>query len=141
MRARGWVGAVFVSLLGSAALAAPVLLPQSIATGLGSTEWFVDDLGGTNGGPFGGGCDASQALAIADAVSGSGAGDAYDFAWSVWVDGNPFVAPPTVDLTGTALLAGPVVLSGLNVWVQYFFPPPIRRRGFWSGFRIPARPG
>ncbi|MCX8071341.1 MAG: hypothetical protein N3C12_02655 [Candidatus Binatia bacterium] len=109
----------------STAVAVPVSLPVSVSTGLGSTVWVATNDSSTSGGAFGGFCGYSPALGLTDAGSAagsaSGAFDAYDEAWSVWIDGVPFVAPATVDLTGTTLLAGPVPMSGLNVWVQYFF--------------------
>ncbi|GIW44051.1 MAG: hypothetical protein KatS3mg077_1333 [Candidatus Binatia bacterium] len=109
-------------LIACTALATPVS-PSSltIAPGLGSTQWFIFNDAGTDGGPFGGTCDDSAAFGIDDADSASGNDDAFDIAWTVWIDGTAFVAPATVDLTGTTLLAGPVTMSGLNVWVQYFF--------------------
>lgn len=120
---RRGVGTVAVVLaIVSSAFATPQSLPQTILPGVGSTSWEIRNDGGTDGGPFAGVCDGSPAFGFDDATSASGAGDAYDGAWSVWINGNPFVAPGgLVDLTGTTLLAGPVAMSGLNVWVQYFF--------------------
>ena len=109
-----------------AVMAAPVSLPQSVSTGLLDTEWFVGNTAGTSGGPFSGSCDNSPAFGIEDATSANLSSDAYDFGWSGWVNDVPFVAPSVVDLTGTTMLAGPVTMSGINVFVQYYFSPTLQ---------------
>lgn len=106
----------------SMAHAAPVSLPQTIYTGFGATQWDIYNTGGTDSGaPFSGTCNSNPGLVINDATSAGGDSDAYDNAFQVWVGGSIFVAPEPVDLTGTTLTAGPVVMSGLNVTVQYWF--------------------
>ena len=101
----------------SAASAAPVSLPQFVAGPAGAT-WSVQNTGGTSGGAFGGSCSGSPGLGVVDASAFS-AGDAFDWAYQVVVDGNFFVAPGTVDLTGSTLTAGPVALSGLDVTYSF----------------------
>lgn len=106
----------------SVAQAAPVSLPQNISPGFGSTQWNISNNGNTSTGePFTGSCSAGPGLVITDATSAGGDSDAFDDAYQVWVGGAVFVAPGTVDLTGTTLTAGPVSMSGLNVTVQYWF--------------------
>jgi hypothetical protein len=106
----------------SMAQAAPVSLPQNISPGFGSTQWNITNNGNTStGAPFTGNCSAGPGLVITDATSAGGDSDAFDDAYQVWVGGSVFVAPGTVDLTGTTLTAGPVSMSGLNVTVQYWF--------------------
>jgi hypothetical protein len=103
-----------------AASAAPVSLPQDITTALGST-WNLTNTGDTDGGAFSGSCVGNPGLTIQDAQSANGDSDMYDNAFGIWVDNVAFVAPATVDLTGTTLTAGPVALSGLDTTVQYHF--------------------
>lgn len=106
----------------SVAQAAPVSLPQDISPGFGSTLWSITNTGGTDtGAAFTGSCSYQPGLTIQDATSAGDDSDAFDNAYQVWVDGAVFVAPGTVDLTGTTLTAGPVSMSGLNVTVQYWF--------------------
>ncbi|MBI1285342.1 MAG: IPTL-CTERM sorting domain-containing protein [Thiobacillus sp.] len=105
----------------SVAHAAPVSLPQNISPGFGSTLWQITDSGGTDtNNPFTGNC-SGPGLNIQDATSAGGDSDAFDHAYSIWINGVVFVPPATVDLTGTTLTAGPVSMSGLNVTVQYWF--------------------
>ena len=123
---RALAGASTLALCLSAgfATAAPVPSNQNIATGFGSTQWFVGEFGATSGGPFGGSCSGGgPGLAISDACGPTGASDAYDIAWSIWVNGAVYSAGPTVDLTGTTYTAPVSVMSGLNVSVQYHFVP------------------
>ncbi|MDH3979981.1 MAG: hypothetical protein OEU91_05655 [Gammaproteobacteria bacterium] len=113
---------IFVVVSSSSALAVPAALPQSIAPGLGALNWEVTNTGGTSSGnAFSGVCDQTSGLTIQDATSADGSTDAYDNAHSIWVDGAIFDAPGSVDLTGNTILAGPVVMSGLNVSVEYAF--------------------
>lgn len=105
-------------------LAAPVVLPQLIFPGFGSTRWVVaNDAGTSSGTPFAGTCDVSPTLGILEGTSANGAQDAYDIAWSIYVAGAPFVAPGNPDLTGTTLTSGTGAMSGLNVTAQYYFSP------------------
>ncbi len=116
--------ALALCLSAGLAAAAPVPSNQNIATGFGSTQWYVGELGSTSGGPFGGSCNfAPPGLAMSDADGPTGAGDAYDIAWSIWLDGVIYSAGPTVDLTGTTYTAPASAMSGLNVSVQYHFVP------------------
>ena len=103
-----------------AASAAPVSLPQDVTTALGSI-WYLTNTGDTDGGAFSGSCQYTPGLTIQDARSANGDGDMYDNAFGIWVDNAVFVAPATVDLTGTTLTAGPVAMSGLDTTVQYHF--------------------
>jgi hypothetical protein len=114
-----WLIAIIVALAGPAppALAVPVALPQDLV--LGGAIWQVQNTCGTsNGLPVGGAVDGSPGLCINDAFLGTDF-DAFDGALEVWVNDAIFVAPALVDLTGQTLTAGPVLMSGLNVTVQY----------------------
>ena len=103
--------------------AATVALPKNITTGFGSTAWNTNNTGASA--PFSGSCDGTGGLHMLDARGPTGAGDAYDGAWQIFVNGASFVAPGgNVDLTGTTLTAGPVPMSGLQVSVQYYFATP-----------------
>lgn len=115
--------AALAGLISAPALAAPLDLSTSptVTPGFGSTEWDLDNTGGTDGGPFGGSCDGSAGLNINDATSPGSDSDAYDDGWNIYIDGTIFDAGDIVDLTGTTLTAGPVAASGLNVTVEYFF--------------------
>ena len=116
----GVVGTVFLTAAG--AQAAPVSLPQTVITGLGTT-WFVQN-GAGSGTAFAGDCDASG-FHINDATSTTGDGDMYDDAFGIWIDDVAFSAPDPVDLTGNTITAGPASLSGLNVTVAYEFSDSI----------------
>lgn len=116
--------AAIAGLLSAPALAAPVDVSTvaNIATGFGSTDWDLDNSGGTDSGaPFSGSCNNSGGLNINDARSPGGDSDAYDDAWNLYVNGTIFNAGNIVDLTGTTVTAGPTPMSGLNVTVEYFF--------------------
>jgi hypothetical protein len=113
---------VFITVGARGASAAPVALPQDVAIGPGSTSWGITNTGGTStGGPFTGDCDDSPGFTITDARAADGHGDAYDNAWSPFVNGTIFSPGGTVDLTGNVLTAGPVNMSGLNVTYQLRF--------------------
>lgn len=113
-------------LFGICALAADVPLPSDgteiiLAGGsAGATAtWDVQNIGGTsNGLPTGGRCIQSPGLAIEDGALDSQR-NAFDFGLTLWVDNAIFVAPSPVDVTGQTLTAGPVVMSALNVTMQY----------------------
>ena len=115
--------AAALCLTAGMAVAAPVSSSQTIASGFGSTNWQITNTGGTSGGPFGGNCDGGQALTIQDASGPTGAGDAFDNAWNISIDGVAYSAGATVDLTGTTYTAPAAVMSGLNVSVQYHVVP------------------
>jgi hypothetical protein len=118
-----WLALTLVFITGGArgALAAPVTLPQTV-NGPGVTLWNIANTGGTStGAPFTGTCAGSPGFTIDDAQSAGGSGDAYDFAWSLFVNGTIFDPGNTVDLTGNILTAGPVNMSGLNVTYQLLF--------------------
>jgi hypothetical protein len=116
------LSAVLATLAGgpvTPAGAVPVALPQNIGAGGGT--WLVWNTGGTdNGLPVGGTSDGSPGLAVVDAHLATD-GDAFDYALEVWVDDAIFVAPALVDLdvASQTLTAGPVLMSSLNVTVQY----------------------
>ncbi len=103
----------FFGLLSPSMLAAPVSLPQTITTALG-TEWNIENNTSPSGTAFGGSC-SSSGFHINDAESATGDGDMYDDAFGIWINDIAFVAPDPVDLTGNTITAGPVTLSGLNV--------------------------
>ncbi len=130
-----------------AALAVPVdpNAGQIITIGPGSTQWEVrNDVGTDTGEPFSGECDDTPAFGIRDAQGGSGDGDAYDEAWLTFINGAPFVAPNPAELSQTFLngpityTAGPVLMSGVNVSVEYTF---FSDRQLMRMFVILANPG
>ena len=103
------------------AYAAPITLPQTVTPGFHSTNWDVQRVATTTGSPFTGVCASGTGFGIYDATGPTGASDAYDDAYLVFVNGVQFDPGSTVDLTGTTITAGPVLMSGLNVTVQYYF--------------------
>jgi len=104
------------------AYAAPVTLPQTITPGFHSTSWnSIDRYTTSTGAPYTGNGASGAGFGISDANGPTGAGDAYDNAYLVFVDGVVFDPGSTVDLTGTTITTGPVAMSGLNVIVQYYF--------------------
>ena len=103
------------------AYAAPATLPQTVTPGFNSTSWNVEQVNTSTGAPYTGSCGSGSGFGINDATGPTGAGDAYDDAYLVFVNGVQFDPGVTVDLTGTTLTAGPVLMSGLNVTVQYYF--------------------
>lgn len=119
-----WLVLTLVFITGGprGASAAPVLLPQNIAIGPGVTSWNIENTGGTStGAPFTGACADSPGFTIEDARAANSSFDAYDGAWSPFIDGTIFSPGDTVDLTGNVLTAGPVNMSGLNVDYQLRF--------------------
>jgi hypothetical protein len=113
------------SLISAQVVAAPVTLPQTLSNGFGSTTWDLTDTGGTSTSlPYTGSCDGTTGDTVQDASGPTGAGDAYDNAWNVWVN-NTKVAQNAGDLTGSTLTLNPVPISGLNVTLQYFAVPGI----------------
>src|SRR5215468_6721161 len=107
---------VLATALARTAAGAPVTfsgapMNQFMLAGPGQVQWIVDN--NTVG------CDSAPGLGIYDASFTPTHDDAYDNGLIVSIDGTPFVAPDTVDLTGQTLTAGPVTLSGLDVTVQY----------------------
>jgi hypothetical protein len=124
MKIRIKIITLLVLMLGGAsiAVAAPASLPLIVTPGLGVTSWNVTNTGGTSSGSaFSGFCARTAGFTIEDATSADGSTDAYDFAHSIWVDGVIFDAPDPVDLTGNTVTAGPVVMSGLDVTMEYAF--------------------
>ena len=104
------------------AYAAPVTLPQTITPGFHSTSWdSIDRYTTSTGAPYTGINASGAGFGISDAYGPTGAGDAYDNAYLVFVNGVVFDPGTTVDRTGTTITAGPVSMSGLNVTVQYYF--------------------
>ncbi len=124
MKIRIKIITLLLLMLGGAsiAVAAPASLPLNVTPGLGVTSWNVTNTGGTSSGlAFSGTCNQTAGFTIEDATSADGSSDAYDFAHSIWVDGVIFDAPDPVDLTGNTVTAGPVVMSGLDVTMEYAF--------------------
>lgn len=115
--------AAALCLTAGMAVAAPVSPNVTIQSGFGSTSWSITNTGGTNGGPFGGNCTFDPALTIQEANGPTGAGDAYDNAWAISIDGVAYSTGPTVDLTGTTYTGPAAAMSGLNVSVQYHIVP------------------
>lgn len=103
-------------------MAIPAELPINVP-GIGNTTWFLTNAAGTDTGEaFTGNCDFSAGMGILDATSANGDTNAYDNAYSVFVEGKIFVAPGTIDLEDTTLTAGPVLIDGIDVSLEYFFP-------------------
>ena len=122
-RQRRLAAALVAALISTQTPAAPVTLPQSLSNGFGSTQWFIDNISGTSTGlPFTGSCSGAPGVSVNDGIGPTGAGDAYDKAWSVWVN-NTQVVQSAGDLTGSTLTMNPVVISGLSVTLQYFAVP------------------
>ncbi len=125
---RGWLGgaaALLVSI--GVASAAPVTWESLGGTidldGGGNTRWTVVNSFGTSDGTIDGTCNTTGGgLAVANAVfdvGGANKGDTFDAGLTVWIDGAIFTSPPTIDVTGTTLTAGPTTMSGLDVTVQH----------------------
>jgi len=122
MRLVSLVLLLFFSFATVTVYAAPVSLPQSVATGFFSTNWNgISQVTTSTGAPYTGTILSGTGFGINDATGPTGAGDAYDNAYLVFGDGAVFDPGTTVDRTGTTITAGPVVMSGLNVTVQYYF--------------------
>jgi hypothetical protein len=122
------VGALSIVAYGTLE-AAPQSLPFNLAGGgPGGSGWFVSNDGGTdNALPTGGGCEGDPGLTVTDATLDTSdttavgiQTDAYDNASMLWLNDAVFVAPDPVDVTGQAMTAGPVTMSGLNVTMQYY---------------------
>jgi hypothetical protein len=94
-----------------------------VSGGEGSTWTFFNDVSTDNGLPTGGVCQTSTAGLALEEAEASGQGDAFDEGLLVFVNNQQYVSPDTVDLTGTTLTSGPVILSGLNTSVQYYASP------------------
>lgn len=129
-----------IAVINSAnAVAAPATLPLTVMPALGATSWEVTNTGGTTlGTAFTGACDDTAGFAINDATSASGDIDAYDYAYSIWVNGVIFEAPDPVDLTGNTVTAGPMVMSGLNVSVEYSFSDMVQAGRIRAIFQNPT---
>ncbi|MEN8106439.1 MAG: JDVT-CTERM domain-containing protein [Pseudomonadota bacterium] len=98
-------------------------------SGPGVTEWDISNAGGTSSGDaFIGSCDGSVGLAIDDATSANGSGDAYDTAWQVFIDSQIFEAPDPVGITGNVMTAGPAMVgvANLPVTVEYLFSDTVQ---------------
>ncbi len=102
---------------------------MTVPLNLGSLEWIVTNKAGTSLGAvqetaFTGDCDGSvDGMGISNATSASGATNAFDNAWMLFVNDEVFVAPApgTVDLTSELLTAGPVPLSDLDTTLEILF--------------------
>jgi hypothetical protein len=95
--------------------------PFSVNVGPNGTVWDLSNNGGTGAGPFSGFCFSGPGVS-ADEAGTKTASDAYDVAYTLWVNGSIFAAA-TADVTGTTFTVGPVPMSGLNVTRQLFFSP------------------
>jgi hypothetical protein len=82
------------------------------------SEWVIDDTGGTSDGTLGGTCDGSPGFAVTNAFLGNQP-DAYDLGNTIWVDGVQFIAGAEIVVESSSVTAGPVEMSGLDVFVQY----------------------
>ena len=98
----------------------------TVMPGLGALQWDIENDGASDTTAFAGTCKSKPGLTINDAVDANGDLDAYDTAYTLYVDGVPFIAPDPSDLTGTTFTAGPLNMSGLNVTVEYFFPATLQ---------------
>jgi hypothetical protein len=90
----------------------------------GQATWEISNERGTISGAPNGVCDpgAAPGLSVAEArlvANGVDRPDAFDGAFQLWVNDEPFVAPDAVEVTDRVLSAGPVALSGLQVTVEY----------------------
>jgi len=94
--------------------------------GFGPLEWNIENDGSSNATAFTGFCKSLPGLTIDDARSDNGDTNAFDTAYTIYVNGTSFVAPNPSDLTGTTFTAGPVSMSGLNVTVEYHFSDTIQ---------------
>jgi hypothetical protein len=112
--------AALAGLACATAQAANVSANTTIPTTSGAT-WYLNNGSGSATGALTGTCGSAPGLAISDAQFG-GRGDAYDIAWSVYVNGTPYVAPgDVVDLVGTTVTGATVRIAGLDVGLQYHF--------------------
>lgn len=97
-------------------------LPRNLL-GVDSTTWVIrNDVGTDNGLPTGGiskHTSGFPGLGLADASVGNQA-DAVDNGLLLFVNNQIFVAPGSVDITGSTLTTGTVNLSGLDVSVQFY---------------------
>jgi hypothetical protein len=101
--------------------AAAVDTPTPTILSGGGATWQVTNSGGTNNGLPTGTSDFSPGLTVDTTTLGT-KDDAFDNGLTVWVDNVIFALPDppaTVDVTGPVVTAGPVLLSGLNVTVEY----------------------
>ncbi len=112
----------FFGLPAGAAIAANVSpTGLTVMPGFGPLEWNIENDGSSNATAFTGTCKSLPGLTIDDARIDNGNTNAFDTAYTIYVDGAPFVAPNPSHLTGTTFTAGPVSMSGLNVTVEYHF--------------------
>ena len=95
--------------------------PFSVNVGPNGTVWDLSNNGGTGAGPFSGSCFAGPGVS-ADEAGTNTASDAFDVAYTLWVNGTIFTIG-FVDVTGTTFTTAPVPMSGLNVTRQLYFSP------------------
>lgn len=88
----------------------------------GGAEWYVSNLTGTsNGLPIGGTANGGPGFGVTDAeLQSNGEGDAFDNGAMVWVNDEQFVAPAGAQITPISVAAGPSLMSGLQVSVNYY---------------------
>lgn len=92
------------------AAAGEVTLPIAPIGGGGNSTW--GDITNT-------GADGTQ-FSVTEARLLPSQTDNVDDAATLRVGGVAYVSPGTVDLTGSTVTSGPVIMSGLDVWVQYY---------------------
>jgi MYXO-CTERM domain-containing protein len=121
------------------ALGAAATLPFTVQSGPADTTWRLTNAAGNDAAlPFNGTCDDSIGLGIEDATSASGAFNAYDLAYPVFIDNVQLVAPDPVDLTDTTVTTTPVSLSGLDVVVEYYFSQALQAARIRAIFENPT---
>ena len=99
----------------------PQPFPFSVTAGPNGTVWTLSNNGGTGAGPFTGNCFSGPGVSVDEGETAT-SGDAYDVAYTLWIDGAIF-AVGTADVAGTTVTAGPLTMSGLTVTRQLFFSP------------------
>src|SRR5688572_24114063 len=99
----------------------PQPFPFSVAAGPNLTVWTLSNNGGTGAGPFTGVCFSGPGVSVDEADTAT-AMDAYDVAYTLWIDAAIFAAA-TADVVGTTVTAGPLTMPGLSVTRQLLFSP------------------
>src|SRR5687767_10314822 len=99
----------------------PQPFPFSVTAGPNGTVWTLSNNGGTGAGPFTGICFSGPGVSVDEGDTAT-AVDAYDVAYTLWIDAAIFAAG-TADVVGTTVTAGPLTMSGLSVTRQLFFSP------------------
>lgn len=107
-------------------LAAQAGEAPDLAIAGGDAVWTITNSNGTsNGLPSGGSCNDSPGFGVSDGVLINGSqSDALDHGAMIWVNDEIFVAPGPPAAQGESVSAGPALMSGLNVSVDYTAVPP-----------------